>query len=240
MLVAEPVAELVELGVHVPLVGEVRNGARVEPRQPLALPLDVRRDAGAFDRHPIGPAVPGASSSASVAGRVGIAALERIARAERVTEDPGRLVGDERVLAAPPGAVPRAERVEVDGPPVLVEPRAVPGRPVAVDGTSEVGQPAEDVVEPAAPRPVGVSLEDGERAGPVREVDGPGALIPPPGREAEVRDRATPLLDCPVRAVRRLAGGDDMDERWPVVRPAGVPEPELPDRTCPSRRRGRA
>ena len=55
MLAAEPVAELVELGVHVPL-GEVRNGAGLN-RQPLALPLDVGRDAGAFDRHPIGLAV---------------------------------------------------------------------------------------------------------------------------------------------------------------------------------------
>src|SRR5215204_6553036 len=167
MLAAEPVAELVELGVHVALVGEVRNGARVEARQPLALPLDVGRDAGAFDRHPIGLAVSGASSSTSVSGRVGIATLERIARAERVTEDPRRLVRDERVLAAPPRAVSRAERVEVDGPPVLVEPRAALGRPVAVDGASEVGQPAEDVMEPAAPRPVGVPLEDSEGAGPV-------------------------------------------------------------------------
>src|SRR5918995_1870800 len=234
MLAAEAVAELVELGVHVPLVGKVRNGARGEPRQPLAFPLDVGRDAGAFDRHPVGQAVPWASSSASVAGRVGIAAFERIARSERVTEDPRRLVRDERVLAAPPGAVARAERVEVDGAPVLVEPRALPGRPVAVDGASEVGQPAEDVVEPAVPRPVGVPLEDGEGTGPVREVDGQGALITPPGREAEVRERAAPLLHCPVGAVRRLAGGDDVNEGWAVIRAAGVPEAELPAERAPA------
>ena len=177
MLAAEAIAELVELGVHLPLVCEVPNVSRVEPRQALPLPLDVGRDAGAFDRHPIGLAVPGASSSAVVAGWVGIPALERIASAERVTEDPRRLVRDEGVLAAPAGAVPRAEGVEVDDAPVLVETSAVLGRPVAVDGTAEVGQPAEDVVEPAAPGPVGVSLEDGERAGPVREVDGPGTLV---------------------------------------------------------------
>src|SRR5918995_3535680 len=98
MLAAEAVAELVELGVHVPLVGKVRNGARVEPRQTLAFPLDVGRYAGALDRHPIGPAVPGASESAPVARWICVAAYKRISRAVRVAEDPRRLVSHEGVL----------------------------------------------------------------------------------------------------------------------------------------------
>src|SRR5918993_769972 len=217
MVGAERVVQAVELVVHRLLVREVQGIRGVEVDETAALPLHVGCHARPLHDHAVRLAVSGAPNAAAVARWVSVAALERVAGAEVVTEDTGALVRHEGVLAAPARAVLRPEGVEVDEAAVLVLPGPELVRLEAVDGASEVGQPAEDVVVPAVPRP----------ARPVGQVERPGALLGKPGEEAEVRQCALPALHGPVRAVRGLAGGDDVGEGRPVVRAAGVLELEL-------------
>src|ERR671910_3230689 len=171
MVGAERVVQAVELVVHRLLVREVQGIRGVEVDKTSALPFHVGRHARPFYDHAVRLAVSGAPNAAAVARWVGVAALERAAGAEVVTEDTGALVRHEGVLAAPARAVLRPEGVEVDEAAVLVLPGPELVRLEAVDGASEVGQPAEDVVVPAVPRPVRPALEHGQRARPLRRVE---------------------------------------------------------------------
>src|SRR5215211_5818773 len=198
VLAAEPVAELVELRVHLLLVLDMSGGLRIELGKALPLPLDVRRHTGPLDGHAVRLTVSGPARPRVVAWRLGVAALQWIPGAECVAEHPRRLVRHERVLAPPARPVPRREGVEVDESSVLVQPGAVLTRLEAVDGLPLVCQPSEDVVEPATPRPVGVALQRRGRTGPMREVERPCALRLHPGQETEVGQRALPALKRPV------------------------------------------
>src|SRR5438094_8348475 len=80
-------------------------------------------------------------------------------------------------------------------------------------------------VDPVRPR-----FERSERSGPVGEMELPGTE-PVPRLAVEVRQRAPPRLERPVRAVRRCASRHLKRERWTVVGAALAPE----GRPCPSR-----
>ena len=141
-----------------------------------------------------------------------------------------------------PDAVDRVEGVDVDVAAVAVLRVALSGRAEAVDRAAGVGEAAEQPLPGAAVRPVRVHLELRELAAPVREVELVGGLRGHPWVEAEQRQPALPRLHRPVGPVRRLARGDEVRERRPVVGRAAVLE-RRPVRarsgTCPSRRRSR-
>src|SRR5205085_7229098 len=84
---------------------------------------------------------------------------------------------------------------------------------------------ANEVVEAAAVAPVRAQLELRERPRPARDMELPGPLLGQPGCKAEVGEGRLPALERPVRAVRRLAAGDEVGELRAVVRAAGVAEP---------------
>ena len=94
-----------------------------------------------------------------------------------------------------------------------------------------VAHAAEDPVSGAVERPVGIELDVGERARPVREPKLPGALPGVHGANAAVRKIALPALQRPVRPVGRRARHHEVRKRRPVVWPQRVDEPH-PDRTA--------
>src|SRR3954447_17897032 len=165
-----------------------------------------------------------AALPAGVAGGMPVAALRRVERVEAVTEDAGRVVRDERVLALPAGAVRRIERVEVDQAAEAVGRRAVARRAEPVDRPALVRVAAEELLEAVAPDPAHVQLELRELARPVRDLQPLLARLAVPRREAEVGERAAPALRGPVGAVGRLAGGDEVRQGRAVVAAARAGE----------------
>src|SRR4029079_18052021 len=92
----------------------------------------------------------------------------------------------------------------------------------AVDGLPTVGHPAEDLVEVPAVDPVRVQLDLRGLAAPVGDAQREGALPRQPRRNPEVRLVDHPLLDGPVRAVRRLTCGYDGGQGGGLVGAARV------------------
>src|SRR5438045_8614022 len=125
-------------------------------------------------------------------------------------------MGEEGVLAVPAFPVAGVERVDVDVAPVVVGRRAGSWRREAVTGLAAVRQTSEEMVVATAVDPVRPRFENGERAGPVRQVQLP-RTEPPARSSVEVRQRATPRLHGPVRTVGRGAAGDEEGEGGSVV-----------------------
>src|SRR5437899_3356855 len=121
----------------------------------------------------------------------------RIELEEAVAPDSRRVVRDERVLAPPAAAVARVVRVEEDQPSVAVGRRAHTSRAEAVDRLSVVRVLPEQLVEATAVDPVGPRVELRDRAGPVRDVQLPGALLREPRDEAEIGQSYLPGLQRP-------------------------------------------
>src|SRR5439155_23058812 len=103
---------------------------------------------------------------------------------EAVAEGAGRVVWDERVLAAPAGPVGRVEGIQVAQAAVAVGGRAVARRPEAVYRDAAPGELSEDLHEAAVVDPVGVCVHHGDRAGPVRDLQPLRTQCRHPGRVA--------------------------------------------------------
>src|SRR5439155_1613701 len=94
-------------------------------------------------------------SNATSSDMICIAAADAgVERVEAVAEDAGVAMRDERVLAAPAGAVHGVVRVEVDEPAEAVGRGAVAGRVEAVHRRAPVREAAEQILEAAAVDPV--------------------------------------------------------------------------------------
>src|SRR5437868_5316475 len=153
-----------------------------------------------------------------------VAALVRIKRIEAVTEDPRRVVRNEGVFAAPSRTVHRVERVEVDETAEAVGGRTEARGAEAVHRHTVIREAAEETLEASAVDPVRPGLELGDVSRPVRDLE---PLRPKgrfPRREAKVGKRLRPGLRRPVRAVRRLAGCNQIRKRRAVIAPAGRAE----------------
>ena len=191
--------------------------------QGAVAPQHVGRDAGTRSGQAIHVAV-ALRAQAGEARGVRVAARARVVLEEAVAEDPGRVMGDERVLALPAAAVCRVVGVEVEQPAVAVRGRSEVRCPEAVHGLAEIRVATEQMVEAAVVDPVLPDLDLGEVGRPVREVELPLAQAGGPGREAEVGKLNLPLLERPVAAVRRLAAGDHPRKGGAIVGAAAVPE----------------
>src|SRR4029077_14682011 len=109
----------------------------VERTDVVRSPHDVRRHAGAYDRCPV---------LAPIAVRM---PCVRVERETEVTQHAAPMVGEEAVRTMPTFPVGGVVRVDVDVPAIVVE-RVAPWRGgKAVDALAVVGEPAEDVADPA-------------------------------------------------------------------------------------------
>ena len=181
-------------GVRLRVLGRVERAGR------RALPHDVGDDARADHGRAIASALAGSFRPVWV---------------EAVTEGSPRVMGEEAVLALPAGAVPGADRVDVDVPSVRVEGNAVPRRAESEDrlaactsigrrGGGSGGRTSRSRCRAPA-------------AGPTSATGAAPTPRFPRRRRAVVRQRPLPRLDSPVGPVRRRARGDTPGERRPAV-----------------------
>jgi hypothetical protein len=193
--------------------------------EPGTFPHQIRCHPWPFDRDAVALAVACRPRIVRIARqRVVVRGPEAVTeRATPGAEHDGR-------LALPARTVRRVERVDVQAASVLVARRSVAPGLEPVNGLSQIRQTSEEVVGLALEGPVGVNFKDRRGALPVRHVELPLRLSRLVRRVAPVGEIRLPPLHGPVRAVRRLAGGHQIGECRPVVRPAAVSE-RLPDQS---------
>ena len=207
----DPVEERVE---HLVLL-------RVVGAECRSLPLHDRRHARAH--HGDAMALPGAG---------GPDHARRVARRghlgdEAVTEGAVAAVRHLAGVVFPARAEDRVEGVDVEEPRMRVA--TLRGRGlVAEHRIALVGEPPEQALPGASVGPVRRDLEQRELAAPMRDVELERGLLWLERLDATHRQAALPALQCPVGAVRRLAGVHEPDERRAVVGAAAVLE--LPPR----------
>jgi hypothetical protein len=149
---------------------------------------------------------------------------------EPVAEGPIWALRDEPVLPLPPCPVRRVEGVEVQHATVRRwDPDARRLEPV--HRLVAVRQPPEDVVVPAAVRPVGPRVDPRDAARPVRDPQLVRTMPRLERRQPAVRLGALPLLERPVRAVRRRARGHEEGKGGSAVRTAHAAK-VLPERAA--------